>query len=765
MNADVIRVLDIKSNFNGDRIRIGMFGFATDTSELVARVNDGTYRFIKGFPSSHQHSISDVVDLAAELDKINNSLDIEIQANMAVLANESTVKLSIDYTNLKTGVTSTYLYPLPVINEDISGVMNPETYQALQKAIVDIAGLQGAGYVFASLGQSPSQSDLTNAWISSKGSQPIDGSHIVNLDENNRRYTFGADVGGVQQWFVEPNFELAIATQSVLGGIYSSIADGTGYVNYNGVLSVNGWDSIKSRVSTLESTAQSLQSQINNKVDRSELPIGADISTPALTQTVTQGTSPNFARADHRHAIPAIPTEANVLAIMGTKWLDQATVVLGSWNLAFRFRPNGTNRSVRIMLEHSLSSQVRPTFDITISSDNRATSATNNNYCAYSGSRADDFVRLVYNGGVANGTIDIWLWHGGGNVRAVSLRVVGHSNDIESISNVSQVSAPITNIPYRDDRQNKVDWDASPGLSDIANNYEFPFVPLLKSNAATVIFMGTWWVRDAESTTAFLECANGIALVLPLMRPIANSTGYKDLVKHPVNATNRPALLRINGNAVGSTPTTGGAGWTRIPLRRWDCLFATFDTNNESPGSGVTLYVDSYQNTSLFLQTRRGIILAVRHGNDFNDASVQLANGMIIGINGWYLDRGALTLSFDDSRVSYNPWLAMSPHLWPVNQEIAFPDGSFGVRKTGSPSGSNNFFEIDHPRTTNINIISAGGWYSRGGTGSAGKRAWGTNAFGEEAILFLSNNNIRWQFQFPTSGTGFAYDLWCIYTK
>jgi len=230
--------------------------------------------------------------LQENINTINDAINADVQTDTDIQNDESTVSIHIEYTNLQTGQKQTVVLPLPVVNQSGAGVMNAEDYKALQKAITDIAGLQGAGYVFANLGQSPSESVLTNAWVAAKGSQPIEGSNIINLDEGNRRYIFG-NLGGTSQWVAQATFELPIAAHDVLGGIYSSISDGAGFVNTNGVLSINGWDTLKARVATLESTIASLQTLIDDKAPKTITLTAptADAAPPAAVATPTLFTS------------------------------------------------------------------------------------------------------------------------------------------------------------------------------------------------------------------------------------------------------------------------------------------------------------------------------------------------------------------------------------------------------------------------------------------------------------------------------------------
>lgn len=278
-------------------------------------------------------------------------------------------------------------------------------------------------------------------------------------------------------------------------------------------------------------------------------------------------------------------------------------------------------------------------------------------------------------------------------------------------------------------------------------------------------FLGEWWVENPTSTTAYLRCNNANAHVLPMMRPIVNNEGYKMLVNHPITATNRPALRRINGTPLGTTPTTGGDGWTRVPMRRWDAFFVTFDTNNQGADFGMSFYVDNYQNTSSFLSTRRGLIIAVRSGNELNsDGNIQLANGMTIGRQ-WEIVSGNLTARLWENQVFNNPWLAMSPHLWPVNQEIAFPDNSFGRRCTGTIPSPGSFFTLFNTGGQ-ITIRNVGGQiihnFGQGGL-------WRISLFskisgvGVDAITYsISSDSVRLD---HSSANNDNYDLWIKYTK
>jgi len=116
-----------------------------------------------------------------------------------------------------------------------------------------------------------------------------------------------------------------------------------------------------------------------------------------------------------------------------------------------------------------------------------------------------------------------------------------------------------------------------------------------------------------------------------------------------------------------------------------------------------------------------------------------------------------------------------SPHLWPVNQEIAFGDGSFGVRVIGFievPARvyiNVNIYQIGVP----ANIINAGGWLRRatatkhliGGTSYAQADA---SLFGDSSIYIDGNGAIglgSWSVNARVGSLNNDYDIWIRYTK
>jgi hypothetical protein len=166
--------------------------------------------------------------------------------------------------------------------------------------------------------------------------------------------------------------------------------------------------------------------------------------------------------------------------ISNFKRITSATAVNNAWNNMFRITPGGSNRGYRLAIIHPTSNNAAfNNIDVIIGADNRQTTTALNNYTFYSGTRADDYIRFVIRIENSLPVIDVWIYQGTGNQRNLELIVWGNVNDVSVVSGVSQTTEPITNIIYRDDRQDKA--PASVTLTDAA---ESPTLPVTTGEVA-----------------------------------------------------------------------------------------------------------------------------------------------------------------------------------------------------------------------------------------------------------------------------------------
>jgi hypothetical protein len=187
----------------------------------------------------------------AQLWEKDDTIDLDVITDASISGNESTVFVETDYANLKTEATSSDSIPLPVASPVQAGVMNAATYNALQTAISDIAGIIGQSWlVMANLGAAATAASAGAAWLNQTGQQPRDGNTVVNIGNNNELWKYG-NYQGANQWVLTASsFNLTAFTNTMLGGIKGSLQKYQVSAELDGTGSVNGLDLLESLVNT-----------------------------------------------------------------------------------------------------------------------------------------------------------------------------------------------------------------------------------------------------------------------------------------------------------------------------------------------------------------------------------------------------------------------------------------------------------------------------------------------------------------------------------
>jgi len=87
INADIIRVCKPKAWFTDEALRLGQWGWATNTKEIVVRMPDGSYHFISGYDDT---SIRELISGLA--DSIRNIDDIYLKLTGGTLTGDLDIK-------------------------------------------------------------------------------------------------------------------------------------------------------------------------------------------------------------------------------------------------------------------------------------------------------------------------------------------------------------------------------------------------------------------------------------------------------------------------------------------------------------------------------------------------------------------------------------------------------------------------------------------------------------------------------------------------
>ena len=258
------------------------FPVPTQTSELVNNGADGTSTYVEAdelpvVDTSYDSSSNNAIANST----VTNSLDRQVMTNLAVSSNPSTTVVNLDSTktnlaNPSSSVTSSV--SLPVASSTQAGVMNSAMYEALTKNTQDIASIIGEVVAISNLPASPTQAELTQAWLTASGqSALINGAGIYDVT-NEKRWTYYSNDTTWYALDATGSVTVNPWTNSVAGIVKGSTNVGQIFAENDGTGSVNGWDSLSATVgdhtSKLATIAQG--AEVNVQSDWTQTNTSAD---------------------------------------------------------------------------------------------------------------------------------------------------------------------------------------------------------------------------------------------------------------------------------------------------------------------------------------------------------------------------------------------------------------------------------------------------------------------------------------------------------
>lgn len=308
LKADVLRVVDDKSAFKGDRLRERMFGYASDTKEIVVKYG-GEYEF---FGLEYVKKSGDTMTGPLTIDTTDNSpFTIKVQDKPLF---ETGVGGSNAASRLRAPLTigslpSDYERDNP-LERPLTQIMLRDDYSEAN-VYPNTGTNKGCLYHFCIHPGSVIHeyrdwhySDISTpgiAWRVRDAQMTFCSSGLLTAPQLDIK-------GDINSYAVYS--EYINATELNEDGVklsykYSSINHGLAGHPVSGLTAGHVL-----RATGAESYAFG-QVQWGDVGGKPVIPAAANISTNALSTTVTQGTAATFARSDHAHAIPAAPAGTN----------------------------------------------------------------------------------------------------------------------------------------------------------------------------------------------------------------------------------------------------------------------------------------------------------------------------------------------------------------------------------------------------------------------------------------------------------------------
>lgn len=241
-----------------------------------------------------------------------DDIDYTVVSDFALNSTTSTTTIQIDSdrVNLKTGTTSAKEIPLPVASSTQAGIMNSATFEAVATNTTNVNALLNGAVAVSGLPESATQDQITAAWKEATGLASLINRASVYDTTNSKVWTYYANTA---TWYAATNttqIEIDPFTNTKAGTIKGSTGEGQVFAENDGTGSVNGWDTLKGRVSTLEGAGYITENDIStlrstvatNTTNISEL----DSTKADKSSLATVATSGSYNDLSNKPTIPTV---------------------------------------------------------------------------------------------------------------------------------------------------------------------------------------------------------------------------------------------------------------------------------------------------------------------------------------------------------------------------------------------------------------------------------------------------------------------------
>lgn len=251
---------------------IGAQPLIDSDNKLDADLVDDTSSTHKFVTASDLSAIGTALQPAA-IDKVVVT-DLDLDANTST----TTVQLDAAKENLLSGTTTVKNIALPVASTTEAGVMNSATYDAVTSNTNNINALLNGAVAITGISASPSQADLTTAWQTETGLTTLINRASIYDVTNQKVWTYYTNDTTWHEASNTAQVTVNQATNSSLGTVKGSTNTGQAFVENDGTLSVNGWDTLNNTVTTATSKLSTIATgaEVNVQADWTEANSASD---------------------------------------------------------------------------------------------------------------------------------------------------------------------------------------------------------------------------------------------------------------------------------------------------------------------------------------------------------------------------------------------------------------------------------------------------------------------------------------------------------
>jgi len=201
-------------------------------------------------------------DIDSKLPK--NNADVALMYGLSSNVVNDNVTLTKSLINLKTQVTSTDTFSLPLATDETGGLMSSADYVQIRNNTSRIAQLEGQTKRLLYTDKTNPTAQEINTFVTDLGyTSPFSGIAVV-VDQTFHIWHYYTNTSS---WKDDGPDTESLFTNSSPGVILGSATNGKVYAENDGTGSVYGWDSLTNRVSNLESNMPTHTSDLTNDGD------------------------------------------------------------------------------------------------------------------------------------------------------------------------------------------------------------------------------------------------------------------------------------------------------------------------------------------------------------------------------------------------------------------------------------------------------------------------------------------------------------------
>ena len=257
--------------------------------------------------------------IATAIETITTEIDRPVLYDLEMTADANSVTFTEDKIDVVTGETTQETDVIPSASETTAGTISASEYNSIKSSQEKLNALEGGSVAITGLPASPTQAQLTTAWLTETGESALINRASIYDITNTKVWTYYTNT---TTWYevTAGTIQVNPFTNSVAGTILGSTTDGNVSANLDGTGTVSGWASLVNTVS--------------GKADSSSLATVAttgDYSDLLNTPTVDSALSTSSTNAVENQAIA---TEFEDVAYIGTNMgTISNTAFVGSANI------------------------------------------------------------------------------------------------------------------------------------------------------------------------------------------------------------------------------------------------------------------------------------------------------------------------------------------------------------------------------------------------------------------------------------------------